>query len=363
MPLLMTQSSLRRFAQRLPPPVRRLGAHVRNGFYRNILSWQRRRSTPGEFSFSLDEVLNFLYPGELPASLHLDDLALVAAGSLRVRDLETVRRVLAALDGPSAPSPVHIRFGRGDLTRVEANGVSLVLDRADCSVAKEIIEQHEYEPEVTRLLEELIEPGHTFVDVGANVGYYTLLGSRLVGPSGRVIAVEPFSENCRSILLSMAESGVNNVTLLPIALDDRQGWTHMSPHIGSNAGFVSDDIDEIARGYGTIVPTFRLDQLIDSPIDVIKIDVEGAECRAVVGATRLITKHRPIVVTEISEAMLRLVSKSSMRSYIEWFTTKGYSVSLLDRNGGTPELVDDLDELLSSWSDIFRIENLLLLPR
>jgi hypothetical protein len=126
---------------------------------------------------------------------------------------------------------------------------------------------------------------------------------------------------------------------------------------------VSDDIDEIARGYGTIVPTFRLDQLIDGPIDVIKIDVEGAECRAVVGATSLITKHRPIVVTEISEAMLRLVSKSSMRSYIEWFTTKGYSVSILDRNGGTPELVDDLDELLSSWSDIFRIENLLLLPR
>jgi FkbM family methyltransferase len=230
-------------------------------------------------------------------------------------------------------------------------------------VAKEIIEQHEYEPEVTRLLEELLEPGHTFVDVGANVGYYTLLGSRLVGPSGRVIAVEPSSENCRSILLSMAESGVTNVTLLPIALDDRQGWSHISPRIGSNASFVSDDIDEIARGYGTIVPTFRLDQLIDGPIDVIKIDVEGAECRAVVGATSLITKHRPIVVTEISEAMLRLVSKSSMRSYIEWFTTKGYSVSILDRNGGTPELVDDLDELLSSWSDIFRIENLLLLPR
>jgi FkbM family methyltransferase len=59
----------------------------------------------------------------------------------------------------------------------------------------------------------------------------------------------------------------------------------MSAHIGSNAGFGSDDIDQIVRGYGTIVPTFRLDQLIDGPIDVVKIDVEGTEFRAVIGAS------------------------------------------------------------------------------
>jgi len=95
------------------------------------------------------------------------------------------------------------------LARVDAIGVSLMLDRADCSVAKEIIERHHCEPEVTKLLEKLIEPGQTFVDIGANVGYFTLRGSRLVGPTGRVIAVEPFSENRRSILLSMAESQEN----------------------------------------------------------------------------------------------------------------------------------------------------------
>jgi len=113
----MTQSPLRRFAQRLPTPVRRWGARVRNGVYRNILSRQRRRSTPGE-SFSLHELLNVLYPEELPAGLHLDELAVAAAGGLRVRDLATVRRVLAALDGPSAPSPVHVRQFTFDLDGV-----------------------------------------------------------------------------------------------------------------------------------------------------------------------------------------------------------------------------------------------------
>jgi FkbM family methyltransferase len=202
----------------------------------------------------------------------------------------------------------------------------------------------------------------TFVDIGANVGYFTLLASRLVGPSGRVIAVEPFSENCRSILMSVARNGATNVTLLPVALDDRSGWAHMASHIGSNASFVPDQDDQIAQAYGTIVPTFPLDQLMVGPVDVMKIDVEGAEGRAVSGAAELITKHRPIVVTEVSDAMLTLRSTWSMRSYIEWFMAKQYSVSIVDRNGGNPERIEDLEELLSSWSDPYRIENFLLLP-
>jgi FkbM family methyltransferase len=358
----MAQSSLRRLAHRLPAPARRLGSRARTGIYRNVLGRQQKASTPGEFCFSLNELLNFLYPEGLPEGLFLDDLALAVADSLRVRDLDTVRRILAALDGPSAPTPVQIRFGPNDLTNVEANGITFVLDRADCSVAKEIIEQRSYEPEVTALLNGLLQPGMTFVDIGANVGYFTLLASRLVGPSGRVIAVEPFSENCRSILISVAENEATNVTLFPVALDEQTGWAHMAAHIGSNASFVPDQVDQIARGYGTIVPTFPLDQLMQGPVDVMKIDVEGAEGRVVSGAAELITKHRPIVVTEVSDAMLTLRSNWSMRSYIEWFTMKGYSVSIVDRNGGDPGRVENLEELLSSWSDPYRIENLLLLP-
>jgi hypothetical protein len=60
--------------------------------------------------------------------------------------------------------------------------------------------------------------------------------------------------------------------------------------------------------------------------------------------------------------MLKLASNWSMRSYVEWFTMKRYSVSIVDRNGGDPERVENLEELLSSWSDPYRIENLLLLP-
>jgi hypothetical protein len=94
----------------------------------------------------------------------------------------------------------------------------------------------------------------------------------------------------------------------------------------------------------------------------MKIDIEGAEARAVAGASGLISECRPIVVTEVSEEMLGRVSGSSIKGYLEWFMSRDYSVFLLDRFGGRPELVADVDHFLSSWNDPLRIENLLLLP-
>ena len=65
----------------------------------------------------------------------------------------------------------------------------------------------------------------------------------------------------------------------PVAVDDHRGWLHLATNIGSNASLVSDEADQIAVGYGTIVPSFRLDDLVEGPIDVVKVDVEGAEGR------------------------------------------------------------------------------------
>ncbi len=349
-------------ARRLPAPVVAKLARARRMVRETVLRSQRRRRPPGSFSLSLGDTLNLLYPGTLPTDLHLDERALRVAGSLRVRDLPTIRRILSALDGPSAPSPVQIRFGPTEVAAVDADGIRLLLDRADGSVAQEILQGPGYEPEVTRALAAVLRPGMTFLDVGANVGYHALRAARLVGPTGRVIAVEPVSENCRAILMSIHENGLENVSLLPVALDDHRGWAHLSAHVGTNASFISPTADELARGYGTIVPTFPLDDLVTGPVDVMKIDVEGAEWRAVAGARRVITGSLPVVVTEVSEEMLGRVSGSAIDQYVGWFASLGYSVSLLDRRGGAPVPIPDVDRWLSEWGDPLRVENLLLVP-
>ena len=339
-----------------------LVARVRGRLRRSILRVQRRTSTPGRFSLSLAQTLNILYPQPIPEELRLDDLALEVNGSLLVKDLQAVRKILSALDGPSAPSPVHVRFGAADITTADLNGAAVVLDRADLSVSREVLAGRGYESEVTAVLESVLAEGMTFVDVGANIGIHTVLGSRLVGPSGRVFAVEPYSENCRMILMAMAENHLDNITLLPVALDDHRGWVHLATNIGSNASLVSGEADQIARGYGTIVPSFRLDELVEGPIDVVKVDVEGAEGRAMAGAGGLLEKWRPTVITEASEEMLQRVSNVSVKVYVEGFTRQGYTASLLDRNGGPPREIDDLEDFFAQWTDFLRVENLLLRP-
>ncbi len=343
--------------------MRALVARARGRLLRSILRLQRRVSTPGRFSLSLEQTLNLLYPQPIPEELGLDDLALAVNGSLRVKDLRAVRKILSALDGPSAPSPVHVRFGAADVTTADLNGATVILDRADLSVSREVLEGRGYEPEVTAVLESVLSEGMTFVDVGANIGIHTVLGSRLVGPSGRVFAVEPYSENCRMILMAMAANHLENITLLPVALDEHRGWSHLATNIGSNASLVSDEADQIARGYGTIVPSFRLDDLVEGPIDVVKVDVEGAEGRAMAGAGGLLEKWRPTVITEASEEMLRRVSKVSVEDYVGGFTRLGYTASLLDRNGGPPQEIHDLDDFFAKWTDLLRVENLLLRPK
>ena len=327
-----------------------------------MLRLQRKFSRPGRFNLSLGKTLNLLYPEPLPAQLRLDEIALKVSGSTRVQDLSAVRKILGALDGPTAPSPVHVRFRTSDVVEATVDGLRVMLDIADESIARLIIDGGPYEPEVSAVLQKRLSPGMTFVDVGANIGYHALLAAKLVGSAGRVIAIEPFSENCRLILMSVAANGFQNVTLIPVALGDHMGWSYFSTNIGSNASLIQSDLDQVARGYGFIVPTFCLDDIVTGPVDLLKIDIEGAEPRAVAGAIKLIERYRPTVISECSDAMLQQVSHSSLRDYLQWFVDRDYSVSILNRGGSEPLAVASTQDLLETWGDPFGSKTFSLNP-
>ena len=101
-----------------------------------------------------------------------------------------------------------------------------------------------------------------------------------------------------------------------------------------NGGLV--DGEDLLSRPGTVVPTFRLDDLVDTPVGLLKIDVEGAEARVVGGARKLIERHRPVVTTELSEAMLDAVSGMTPTEYLDYFHSLGYSLAVIDRAGGSP---------------------------
>src|ERR1700739_2290572 len=128
-------------------------------------------------------------------------------------------------------------------------------------------------------LRTILSPGKTFVDVGANLGIYTLAASRIVGPSGRVIAFEPSLESFPILKENISLNAFENVVAVRVALSDKTGEAFL--YHGSDAGKNALGSDPCAEPKGEAVATQSLDealqQLSVETVDVIKMDVEGAE--------------------------------------------------------------------------------------
>ncbi len=138
---------------------------------------------------------------------------------------------------------------------------------------------HVWEPGVTALMRRTIKPGDVVVDIGANIGYYSLLMSRLVGPSGLVYAVEPSPEIRVRLEAQLALNGVTNVTVIPYGISDRserRSFHLSSANLGASRFGEALDADsegglELRRLADVVHPSML------ARVSFLKIDVEGME--------------------------------------------------------------------------------------
>jgi len=152
-----------------------------------------------------------------------------------------------------------------------------------------------YEREETEWLMDALEPGMTIVDVGANVGYYSLLAARQVGPQGRVIAFEPSPYCCERLNRAVRDNQLDQLMIEPVALGDQP--TNMDLVLGHHALHSPSFL--IAEGQGEErfrVPVTTLDAYLGtravSRIDLLKVDVEGFEPNVIRGAHRTLSDRR-----------------------------------------------------------------------
>ncbi|HTS46436.1 MAG TPA: FkbM family methyltransferase [Bryobacteraceae bacterium] len=181
----------------------------------------------------------------------------------------------------------------------------------------EFIQRHIYmgtvEPRETRLVQGYLKPGMTFVDAGANFGYYTALGAMLVGHEGRVIAFEPSAFAFEKLSAMAAKSGLTQVTAIQAGLSDSAGSLKLYLGIGStNHTPTMVPHGNTSESTVKVVP---LDQeakrLGIERIDLIKIDVEGYEPKVLAGATRLLRERRiGAILCEFNEMWLRMAGSS-----------------------------------------------------
>jgi FkbM family methyltransferase len=206
----------------------------------------------------------------------------------------------------------------------------------------------DYEPHETVAFRRLLRPGFHVADLGANVGWFTFLAALCIGPGGHVTAFEPRAPTVDYLRRSVSLNRLDDrISVLQNAVGDRSGtvsltWAPASRNPGSTRLGEPGDNDE-----GQLTEMRKLDTLLsEAKLDFIKMDIEGAEGLALIGADAVLRANRPFILCEINPTALRLVSDASVEDFLCFARTRGYiPFSIEDPAGlvrlvGLPELRD-----------------------
>jgi FkbM family methyltransferase len=177
-----------------------------------------------------------------------------------------------------------------------------------------------YEYEKQRWCSRLVAPGSVVYDVGANAGFYTLLGAVIAGPVGRVIAFEPLPRNLEYLRAHVRLNALGNVSVLDLAIADTPGTarfeTRQTPAMGSLS---EKGLLEVRQS--------SLDALVECaaipPPDFIKMDIEGGELRALMGARRVLARYGPTLLLATHEDAIH-------RACVELLLELGYHCAALE---------------------------------
>jgi len=198
-----------------------------------------------------------------------------------------------------------------------------------------------YESDVTRLFGHLITDGMTVVDLGAHVGYYTILASRLVGSSGLVYAFEPDPTSYAYLLKNIETNRCRNVVPVPQAVSDKSGLRNFSRDPRGAEGSLTTRLRNVES---IVVPAVALDDYFREQsrrIDIMKMDIEGGEMAALQGMRQLATEQKPRLIMEFSLGNMRAagVTRKDLQGLL---TELGYRTSQVIERGLEPVPLPDL---------------------
>jgi FkbM family methyltransferase len=167
--------------------------------------------------------------------------------------------------------------------------------------------------------------GGTFLDVGANAGHYTYLAAAAVGPSGCVHAIEAAPLTARRLRADLQANGLTDrVVLHQVAVADVPGEMQLQ-HAPGPSPHGMRYLDPTATTGGELVSVTTVDELLPHLCaDVVKIDVEGADLRVLVGMSKILATHPPaLVVVEVIDSLLQRFGDSTAE-LIEFMRDAGY---------------------------------------
>jgi FkbM family methyltransferase len=206
---------------------------------------------------------------------------------------------------------------------------------------RDIIQQYIYyfglwEPNLTQWIGSCLKPGDTFIDVGANIGYFSVLAAGLVGPSGSVVAIEASSQNFAALKANLERSRTGNVRSIHAAASDRAGVLRLYSGGVFNSG-ATTTLEDPELAFEGEVAALPLSELVTEAeaqnARLIKIDVEGAEWRVITGMESLFARSRPDleIVVEVSPKHLAMLHKTP-EDLLQLFARAGFHPYVLEND-------------------------------
>lgn len=223
----------------------------------------------------------------------------------------------------------------------------------DQFIGAAIARDKQYEPHVTRALRDNLGRGATFIDVGANIGYFALLAARIVGPAGRVVAFEPNPDNCDLLRASTAANEFSTITLHQNAVAEARQTIHFATAGIDSNGRVVNAAEAAAEVVALpTVEAVALDEALADVerIDVIKLDVEGAEARAWRGMQAILGRHKPVLIFEFSPVLLRVTSEVEPEAFLRE-VSEPYDLFIISPVGTTADKPDSVAEIIARQAD------------
>jgi len=202
-----------------------------------------------------------------------------------------------------------------------------------------------FEPNEFAFLDRILAPGMTFVDVGANDGYYSIFAARRLGATGRVVAIEPSSRERRRLEANIVRNGIKTITVLPIALAEAPGKGELKladgMHTGHNTlgGFATEGVMAAATETVDLDTLDNVASLLHlDRVDLIKIDAEGAEVAVLQGARSVIAAQRPVLLVEVNNRALAAQGHSATSLLEMMESSFNYRICVYSPATGTPTL-------------------------
>ncbi len=186
-----------------------------------------------------------------------------------------------------------------------------------------------YEPKNVEAIQKTLREKDIAYDVGAHVGYFSVLMGDLVGDGGKVIAFEPRRLNLGYLRWHVSANHCENIEIVVKALGDHSGNAKLETRTGSGTGYISETGDED-------VEITSIDELVESgnipPPTFLKIDVEGSEIAVLRGARKVIEKQRPRMILATHGDKIDAECRILLR---EW----NYDMHDIDHESGTKEMI------------------------